>query len=154
MEVVTFAMSQSIRELIRQYQAFYEVLPYYVQIEERSPEGPARTQRLQAGFDIDIYGVKNGLEPGPLSDYAQAHAALQEVANTVTHDTTHCCSIEVISFASTVIIDTRRHFQPEGVIRIRISHTRGLDQPFGPTEETALKATLVQLHDLGISSGK
>jgi hypothetical protein len=59
-----------------------------------------------------------------------------------------------MSFASTVVIDTRRRFQPEGMIRIRITHTRGLDQPCGPPEETALKATLNQLHDLGISPGK
>jgi hypothetical protein len=76
------------------------------------------------------------------------------VAQTVACDADHSCSIEVIPFASTVILDTRRHFQPEGMIRIRITHARGIDQPLGPTEETALKAILVHLHALGFSSGK
>jgi hypothetical protein len=76
-------MSESVRELIKKYQAFYEVAPYYVLFEKRPPSGAAKTQRIHAGFDIDVYGVKSGLAPGPLSDYALAHAALQEVTQTV-----------------------------------------------------------------------
>ena len=147
-------MSENVRELIKQYQAFCEVAPYYVVIEERPSNGAITKQRIQAGFDIDVYGVKSGLEPGPLSDYALGCAAFREVAQTVTSQTGDSCSIEIIPFASTVIVDTRRYFQPEGMIRIRITHGRGLGQPAGEPEEKALKAIVTQLHDLGIRSGK
>jgi hypothetical protein len=146
-------MSESVRELTKQYQAFCEVESYYVVLEERSPSGAITKQRIQAGFDIDVYGVKSGLDPGPLSDYARACTALREVAETVTSKAGDSCSIEVIPLASTVIVDTRRHFQPEGMIRIRITHSRGLGQPVGEPEEKALRAIVTQLNDLGISSG-
>ncbi|HSB16354.1 MAG TPA: hypothetical protein VLE22_18030, partial [Bryobacteraceae bacterium] len=153
LEVVYLSMSESVRELIKQYQAFCEVAPYYVVFEERSSNGAITKQRIQAGLDIDVYGVKSGLGPGPLSDYALGCAALREVAQTVTSQTGDSCSIEVIPFASTVILDTRRHFQPQGMIRIRITRGRGIGQPAGEPEEKVLKAILTQLNDLGISSG-
>jgi hypothetical protein len=146
-------MPERIRELIKQYQAFCEVAPYYVGFEERSSNGAITKQRVQAGFDVDVYGLKSGLEPGPLSDYALACAAFREVAQTVTSETGDSCSVEVIPFASTVILDTRRRFQPEGMIRIRIGHGRGIAHPAGEPEEKALKAIVTQLNDLGISSG-
>ena len=50
-------MSQNIHELIEQTYARYEVLPYYLVQEE--PHGTAK--RIQAGFDIQVYGVKPSL---------------------------------------------------------------------------------------------
>lgn len=147
-------MSDSVRELFRQYEAFCEVAPYYVVFEERSSNGAITKQRIHAGFDVDAYGLKSGLEPGPLSDYALGCAALREVAQTVMKETGDSCSVEVIPFASTVIVDTRRHFQPEGMIRIRITHGRGLAQPAGEPEEKALKEIVARLSDLGIRPGK
>ena len=47
-------MSQNIHELIEQTYARYEVLPYYIVQEE--PHGT--TKRIQAGFDIEVYGIK------------------------------------------------------------------------------------------------
>lgn len=146
-------MSESVRELIKLYQAFCEVAPYYVVLEERPPNGAITKQRIQAGFDIDVYGVKTGLEPGPLSDYELGCTVLREVAQTVASEKDDSCSIDVIPFASTVVVDTRRHFQPEGMIRIRITHCRGIGQPAGEPEEKALKAIVTQLNDLGIRSG-
>jgi hypothetical protein len=154
LEVHFLAMSESVRELMKRYQAFYEVAPYYVLLEGRPPNSAVTKQRIQAGFDIDVYGVKSGLEPGPLADYALGYAALRELAETVASNTADFCSIEAISFDSTIILDTRRHFQPEGMIRIRITHTRGINQPAGIAEEKALKEILLHLHDLGCSPGK
>jgi hypothetical protein len=69
---------------------------------------------------------------------------LREVAQTVTSQTGDSCSIEVIPFASTVILDTRQRLQPEGMIRIRITHCRGLGQPAGEPEQKALKEIVRQ----------
>ena len=146
-------MSESIRGFMKQYQAFCETAPYYVVFEERSPTGAMTKQRVQAGFDVDVYGLKKGMAPGPLADYAFGCAALGEVAQRATGATDDSCSVEVIPFPSTVVLDPRRQLQPEGMIRIRITHGRGVAQPAGEPEEKALHAVLAQLRDLGVSSG-
>jgi hypothetical protein len=143
-------MSENVREVIQQRRAFYGVSPYYVVREERPNGAPAATRRIQAGFDIDVYGIKASLEPEPSPDYVLAYAALQKMVETVLLHTSDHCSIEVIPFPSTVILDTRRHLQPEDMLRIRITHTRGLDQPAGASEERALKEIQEQLNVLGV----
>jgi hypothetical protein len=145
-------MSYNFRSLIKEHQAFYEVLPYDVLLEERHGSFPAMTRRVQAGFDVDIYGVsvKNELTlPGPDPKYALAYSELQKLAKKLSHDTP--CSLEVIPFPSTAVIDIRNHAQVEGMLRIRISHWRGLDQPAGPPEQHALEEVENRLHGLGVA---
>jgi hypothetical protein len=143
----------SIRELIKRRKAFYEVLPYHVVVEERLPGRAVTKRRIQAGFDIDVYGdiTMSELESSP--DRALGYAALQDIASATADQSSDSCSIEVIPFDSTLILDSKRKFQPEGMLRIRITHSRGLDQPSGVSEESTLRAILRQLHELGVSSG-
>ena len=145
-------MATNVRELIDQYHPFYEVTPYCVVFEERPPGATAARRRIQAGFDIDVYGITASLKREPYSDYVLACTALQKVAETVLPHTSDRCSIEVIPFPSTVILDTRRRLQPEAVVRIRITHSRGLDQPAGASEESALREIEEQLRGLGIKA--
>jgi hypothetical protein len=147
-------MSENVREVIEQHHAFYEVIPYYVELEERPHGATAARRRIQAGFDIDMYGIKASLEPEPSPDYVLAYRALQKMVETVLAHTNNRCSIEVIPFPSTVILDTRRNLQPEDMLRVRIAHTRGLDQPAGVSEEQALKEIEEQLQVLGVSVGR
>jgi hypothetical protein len=60
------------------------------------------------------------------------------------------CSIEVIPFPATVFFEAREQFRSEAVVRIRISHCRGLDQPSGLPEQHALKEIEEQLEALGV----
>jgi hypothetical protein len=145
-------MAENVRELIEQYHPFYEVTQYYVEIEDRPHGATAARRRIQAGFDIDVYGITASLKREPYSDYVLACTALQKVVETVLHHTSDCCSIEVIPFPSTVILDARRHLQPEAMLRIRITHGRGLDQPAGASEERALKEIEEQLKVLGVKA--
>ena len=138
-------MSQNIHELIEQTYARYEVLPYYVV--QAEPHGT--TKRIQAGFDIEVYGVKPSQVRHPGRDYVLGYVALEELVETVLPHTGESCSIEVISFPSTLVLDTKRQFQEEGMLRIRITH-KGL-QPAGPPEERALKEIKERLHHLGLS---
>jgi len=131
-------MAEDIREVIEQHHAFYEVLPYYT------------AQRIQAGFDIDVYGIKMSREPEPGPDYRLAYAALKKLVETIHTD--ESCSVEVIPFGSTVVIDIRRQFQQQGMLRIRITH-KGLDQPAGEPEERALKEIKDRFRDLGLRHG-
>jgi hypothetical protein len=147
-------MSENVRAVIERHHSFYEVMPYYILLEERPHGAKATPRRIQAGYDIDVYGIKTSLEPEAASDYALIYAALQEVVKTILPHTSDACLMEVMPFGSTVILNTGRHLQPEGMVRIRIAHGRGLDQPAGAPEERALKEIQEQLHVLGVKPGR
>jgi len=144
-------MSENVEELTQQHHAFYEVSPYYVVLEESHGKPTSSTRRIQAGFDVDVYGARTNGEPEPSPDYAQGYAALQRVAETTKHQATDSCSVEAIAFPSTVRLDTQNHLQEEAILRIRISHYRGMDQPAGPPEQRALDEIEKRLQSLGVA---
>ncbi|HXK05701.1 MAG TPA: hypothetical protein VMS37_25085 [Verrucomicrobiae bacterium] len=144
-------MSENVEELIKQHHAFYEVSPYYVVIEQSHGRPSPSTRRILAGFDVDVYGARTNGEPEPSPEYAQAYAALQEVAETTKRQASDSCSVEVIAFPSTVRLDTQNHLQEEAILRIRVSHYRGLDQPAGHAEQRALDEIEKQLQGLGVA---
>jgi hypothetical protein len=148
-------MSDVIRQLIKEHHAYYEVLPYYVVIEEGHGSPAANSRRIQAGFDIDIYGrrIQNAL-PSQSPEYAQGYAELQKISEGTSHNAGASCSIEVIPFLSTIFFDTRNQLQPQAMMRIRVCHCGDLDEPFGPAEEHALKEIEKQLQQLGLRSGQ
>ena len=145
-------MSDTLRKLVQEHHAFYEVLPYYITLQENQRNSAATTRRIQAGFDVDIYGTETNNElapPGP--DYALGHAACQEIAEAISHHHSNSCSIEAIPFPSTVVLDPRKHFQAQGMLRIRISHYGALDQPAGEPEQHALEQIEDRLQSLGVA---
>lgn len=139
-------MSENIHELIEQHHAFYEVLPYYIVQEDRTHKA---TTRIQAGFDIDVYGIKPSHEQHPSRDYVLGYVAVEKLVETILLNTGEACSVEVIPFPSTVFLDTRRQFQEQGMLRIRITHKHL--QPAGEPEERALQKIKERLRDLGLS---
>lgn len=139
-------MSENIHEVVRQHDAFYQVLPYYILQEERT-RGTAK--RIQAGFDIDVYGVKPSQEQHPGRDYVFGYLVLEKLVERILLKNGESCSMEVIPFPSTLVFDSKRQFQQEGMLRIRITH-KGL-QPAGEPEERALKEIKERLHDLGLT---
>ncbi len=146
-------MSDNVGSLIKEHQVFYEVSPYYVEFEDRPVGRPATNRRVPAGFNVDVYGVRtedNEPVTPPLHDYSLAYAGLQTLAAKVSQHTTDSCSLEVIPFPSIAIIDARAHGKVEAMVRIRVSHDRGLDQPAGPAEQHALEEVERELKNLGI----
>jgi len=147
-------MSDDIRSLVKEHHAFYEVSLFYLVSEERPVGLPATTTRVQAGFNVDVYGVRTeDNEPAipPPHEYALGYAELQKIANRISQHSSDSCFLEVIGFPSTAIIDSRNHGNVEAMIRIQISHERGLDQPAGPAEQRALEEVEEQLKTLGIA---
>ena len=147
-------MADNISSLVQEHHAFYEVSPYYVLLDERPLGLPATTRTVQAGFNVDVYGVRTeDTEPAmpPPQEYALAYAELQKLAERVSQHASDSCSVEVIPFSSTAIIDSRNHGQVEAMIRIQISHERGLNQPAGLPEQRALQEVERELKSLGIS---
>ena len=120
-------------------------------------KGPWASQRrldsIHAGFNVDVYGVRtedNEPTMPPPQEYALSCAELQKLAESISRHSTDSCSLEVIPFPSTAIIDTRNHGQVEATIRIQISHERGLNQPAGSPEKCALEEVEKELKSLGI----
>jgi hypothetical protein len=141
--------------LIQEHHAYYEVLPYYVVIEDGHGSPAANTRRIQAGFDIDIYGrnIENVL-PSDSPKYAQGYAELQKVAERNSHEPGTTCLIEVIRFDSTIFLDTGNHLQPQAMLRIRVCHCGDLAEPSDRAEEHVLKDIEKQLQQLGLRSGQ
>ena len=142
-----------VRRVMEDHQAFYEVAPYDVLFEDRPPEGHASSRGIQIGFDVDVFVIVRGPAPQPSSEYELVYQALSRLAAAILSHSSDGCSIEVISLASTVVLDPRLHFQPEATLRIRIAHSRGLDQAAGPAEERTLQEFLEQLRSLGVKAG-
>src|SRR5271166_2325095 len=121
-------MTESIASLVKEHHAFYEVSPYYVELDERPVGLTAKTRRVQAGFEVDVYGVRTeDNEPAmpPPHEYELGYTGLQKIAERVSQHATDSCSLEVIPFPSVAIIDSRNQGKVEAIIRIAISHGRG-----------------------------
>jgi hypothetical protein len=146
-------MSDNITSVFKEHHAFYEVSPYYLVIEERHGSSPPKSRRVQAGFDVDVYGVniKADLEfPEAVPDYVLGHTMLERIAGEISHHTSGSCFLEVVSFPSRIVFDSRNQ-AVEGMLRIRISHRRGLDQPAGEPEQHALAQFEKQLRGKGLA---
>ena len=58
-------MFENVREIIESHYCFCQVSPYYIVSEDMPEEGVVSGRRVQAGFDLDVYGVKNESPTGP-----------------------------------------------------------------------------------------
>jgi hypothetical protein len=108
--------------------------------------------RVQAGFDVNVYGVLKK-EHLPLFQSDEARTVLgylKDVAREIESKAGGGCTIEVMPRTDSVVLDPQQHFLPQGMLQIRISHSRGLDQPQGPAEELALKSIRESLRELGV----
>ena len=140
-----------VREVLEAHHVRYEVRPYYVVFDQRPANAPPKAQKVQAGFDVDLYGFLEK-EQLPLFHSEGARKVVkyfETVAQQISSKVGNSCTIEVIPYADSIVLDTHQHLQPEVMLRIRISHDRGLDQPQGPAEEQALLAVRETLRQLG-----
>ena len=147
-------MSGDIRQILESHHCFLEISPYYAVTEDRPPGGAVTVRRVQAGFDVDIYGVKMSREPDPPAEYWLVSPRLKEVADVVRRENNRTSSIEVIPYGSTIVLDTKNRLQPMALIRIRIAHTGDVHEPAGPAEQQALRSFEAQLSNLGVTSGR
>jgi len=143
-------MNGAVQELIQEHHLVYEVSPYYTVVEERSRGASVSRRRVHAGFDIDVYGLKTGREQDPLAEYELGYSTLKQVAEEVKHDIGDSCSIQVLWFGATTILDTRAHLEPQAMVRLRIVQNGSIEQPAGAVEAGALKELEERLHAIGI----
>jgi hypothetical protein len=147
-------MDNNVRQWLEQHHAYYEVSQSYVVIEDGHGSPSPSTRRVQAGFEVNIYGAINKNGPARwCADYEQGYTGIQDIFRERNHRA-GSCSVEVIPFYSSLSIDPRNNFQPQTLIRLKVSHSRGLDQPAGPAEADALTDVEKQLQELGLRVGK
>jgi hypothetical protein len=149
--MTTDVRKAELHELFEQHHVRYEVRAYYVVLDQRPESGPEVEQRVQAGFDVNLFAP---LEKYRFPLYGSEEARMvvdhcESLAQEIQSAAGHSCTVEVIP-NPTLVLDTQKHFQPEAMLQIRISHDRGLDQPAGPSEDQALKAVREALHELGV----
>src|SRR5215467_2995862 len=99
-------MAPDVHDVIERHHARYEVTPYYVVVNERSPEGTTR-RMVKAGFDIEVFETKTPAEPQPSPEYELLYSVLQGVKAKVSPHTSDDCFIDVIPYDSTVYLDPR-----------------------------------------------
>jgi len=150
-------VQDNLEALIEKHKISYEVLPYYVLLDERPAGKPAIHKMIQAGFDIDLYAA--GPE-GPIGTEAgneelrAIEADLRRVAREIVPQAYSPDEIETTPFENSVILDVHRNLRPEAALRIRITHYRGLAQPEGPIEEGILAGIRRRLRQLGVHDGQ
>jgi hypothetical protein len=145
-------MPVDVRAFIKDHHAFYEVSAYYL-VHDQWHGDVRTTRKVQAGFDVDVYGAapaEVGLALPPAQEYGQAYLVLQRLVGDVATDASDC-SLEVIPFPASVVLDSRGHGKVKAMLRIRISHWGAPDQPAGPSELRALEQVKERLDALGIS---
>ena len=144
-------MSENLRQIIKEHHAFYEVLPHYIVLEDRSHGATTTTRRIQTGFDVDIFCATTNHKLATSAEYTQGYEALRQLAAAIPDHSGDACSIEVIPYPSTVVLDTRNHFEPEALFRIRVSNCWGLDKSDAPPKQMVLTEIENQLHNLGVA---
>ncbi len=143
----------NVREILARHHARYEVRPYYTVQQHFTVGAPAVAKRVQTGFDVDLYGTLLKNEHLPIYQIEGAPMIL-DYFEQVTHDIQlrigQHCTVEVITYENSLVLDAKRNFRSEAMLRIRIGHSRGMDQAGGPPEEHALRAIRQVLRELGV----
>jgi hypothetical protein len=141
-----------LHELLAGYRVWYEYRPYLVVVDQRPAGGLAVQSKVQAGFEVNLWAVLQteqfGLDRSPKARAVRSY--FEAFAKEIQSKVGQKCTVEIMPYGDSVILDTHEHFQSEAMLQIRISHGRGLDQPAGPAEEQALTALRDRLHNLGI----
>src|SRR4029077_12321512 len=102
---------------------------------------------------VDLYGTAISHELSLSEGDEQMRSALDgllQAAEAILPIPRDSCAIQIIPFETTLILDTRHDLQPQALLRIRITHCRGLDQPAGPLESLMLKDVEKKLLALGV----
>jgi hypothetical protein len=139
------------RQIFIRHSARYEVSPYFVELDARTFGVPPSHRRIQAGFDVDLYG--NGSGSALSFGNGEPRATLIELCTAcrnVIAPASEYCRIEIIPSEATLILNVKSSFEPEALVRIRITHLRGLDQAAGASEERGLADVRGRLESLGV----
>ena len=147
-------MNAEIQKILRAHHCYLEVSPYFSVAEDRPVGEAPSVQRVHAGFDLDIYGEKVGDAADPPAEYWLVYEQLKDVAGAIGKSLAGTCSVDVIPFGSTIVLDSRNHLQPMAMLRIRVRHEGDIHERAGDIEQQVAKAVEAQLKELGVAEGR
>jgi hypothetical protein len=152
METNAIQGGEKLRGLLLRHGARCEISPYYVVLDVRTFGVPPVQRKVQAGFDVDLYGIGAGHHTLSVADgeFEEVLQELEEACREAVPPGAESCRIEIIRFEETLVLSVQQHFEPQALVRVRVTHSRGLDQPSGPAEDQALAAIVRSLADLGV----
>src|SRR5260370_25879183 len=120
--MATDVREADIHEVLEQHHARYEVRPYYVILDQRPAGAPPIEQKVQAGFDVNLYGA---LEKEQLPLYRSEGArrvvnyfeavALEIEANAGQH-----WNIEGTPYTDSLVPATTTHLHPQSILQLPI----------------------------------
>src|SRR5262249_52035278 len=141
------------RDLFFRHHARYEVSQYVVVLEDRKRGAPPTERRILAGFDLDVYASRPDDQSALSFQSGELRKTLDEICaacRETVAQANESSTIEIIPFESSLVLNVPNHFEPEALVRIRITHSRGLDQPAGEMEDKARADIEERLHALGL----
>jgi len=141
------------RELFIRHQARYEVSQYFVVVDDRTYGRPPIQRRIPAGFDLDLYAAGPNHGSALSFQNGELRKTLDELSAACAEAIAHVrenSRFEIFPFEGSLILDVKRHFEPEALVRIRITHFRGVDQPAGASEDDARAHLEERLRSLGV----
>jgi len=141
------------RELFIRHQSRYEVSQYFVVVDDRTYGRPPIQRRIPAGFDLDLYAAGPNHGSALSFQNGELRKTLDELSAACAEAIAHVrenSRFEIFPFEGSLILDVKRHFEPEALVRIRITHFRGVDQPAGASEDDARAHLEERLRSLGV----
>ncbi|HLH15824.1 MAG TPA: hypothetical protein VKX45_01320 [Bryobacteraceae bacterium] len=145
--------NSDIPQALERRHARYEIQPYYVMLDMRPERGEPTSQRIQAGFDVSLYGELLQGERLPLDESQDARtivAYFEDAVREIQSQVGQQCAVELVRYPDSLVLDPQHDFGGQAMLQIRISHTRGLGEPKGPAEDQALQALREKLRELHV----
>src|SRR5262249_2569227 len=122
-------------------------------LEVRRPGAAASRRRIQAGYDIDLYADHFDHDVGlsfANDEPNRTISDLRDAARVAIRQTVQPSEIEIIPGDESFVLNVKSHLDPEAMVRIRITHSRGLEQPAGDSEDKARATVEERLNTLGV----
>jgi hypothetical protein len=140
------------RDVFLRHHARYEVAPYYVVLDQRAPGKSPVSTRIHAGYEVNVYGSGFLGGDGLSFENNEPQHTMDDLSAACRWVVDHAANadIEVIPDEESLVFNVHSHMDPEAVVCIRITHSRGLDQPAGVGEEKALAGIVATLESLGV----
>lgn len=136
-------MKMQLEELVVRHQVCWDVFPH---------EEMWNAERLQTGFDLELYGTHDAHcdRPSPgCADCLRVYDALQAIALSIIPEDRRPSVYELSTFDQSIRYSHLRHDRPDVLLTITISHRSNSMTPIDTCEVRCLDEIKARLKELG-----
>ena len=137
-----------LKELAQKHRVYYEVWPETLMV---------GGQRTKVGFALELYGThahgETKLLPG-CSICVETFRDLRKIAGWIIPKEERASYHDIEPFDHAIRERPSHNLRPEVVLKIKILHKHGFDQPVDSCEERCLKEMHEKLAELGVPQGE